>query len=327
MRRILLLVFCAAAALLSCDEAFDPQGEFTERSVLFCVMKGSVLGPGFQRAVLTRTVPGRELLGPSGGFTFPVIQGAQITLYSGTAEYLLVETLDTIKIGTPEQVVQFTYSAPSVSLKPSDFTSIGAILPDGRILSASTRVPPYLYFDLSYRFPHGFTTDVNPLNRGTTWTFSWEAPDGLLHFPELLLAYSVLRADSTRTFRAVPIPQRILVQGGVELPVYPQPTFDQSCGFDYATIDSVFARLAVSEGEFLELVVHSLRFAVVTFDSPLAQYYMSIHGSLDPYSIRIDETVYSNISGGIGVFGTSVESAFAYEVDTDYVESFGYVKN
>jgi hypothetical protein len=38
-------------------------------------------------------------------------------------------------------------------------------------------------------------------------------------------------------------------------------------------------------------------------NSDLAAYYSSLNGFLDEYSVRLDEQVYSNINGGIGIFG------------------------
>ena len=327
MNRVMILVFGVALCAFSCDDAFDPHGEFVERPVLYCVMKVPAFGLSSQRAMLTRTVPGREMLVSPDGFSSPFISGAQIILRAGIQDVVLQESLDTLHIGTPEQLIQLMYEAPAVSLRPTDGVSIQALLPDGRTLSASTTVPPYLYFELSYQFPHGFTTDINPLTRGTVWTFSWNAPNGMLHFPELSLIYSVLRTDSSTTYRVHPMPQQFLTVNGAEIPAYPQPTYEQSCGFEFAAIDSVFARLGREEGEYLQLAIQSLRFSVVTFDVHLGRFYTSVRGTLDPYSIRIDQTVYSNVNGGIGILGTYVESTLGLDIDQQYIESFGYVKN
>jgi len=327
MNRVVIFVFCAALSAFSCDDAFDPHGEFVERPVLYCVMKAPAFGLSYQRAMLTRTVPGREMLVSPDGFSSPFISGAQIILRAGNQDIVLQESLDTLHMGTPEQLIQLMYEAPAVPLRPTDGVTIQALLPDGRILSASTTVPSYLYFELSYHFPHGFTTDINPLTRGTVWTFRWKAPNGVLHFPELSLIYRVLRTDSSTTYRMHRIPQQFLSVSGAEIPAYPQPTYEQSCGFEFAAIDSVFARLGREEGDYLQLAIQSLRISVVTFDVHLARFYTSVHGTLDPYSIRIDQTLYSNINGGIGIFGTYVESTLEIDVDQQYVESFGYVKN
>ncbi len=327
MRRLLVFLCCAALLVVSCDEAFDPHGEFVERPVMYCVMEVNGIFSLSQEAILSHTVPGKELLHPAGVGSQPFIRGAEVILTTTTADVELVETVERTNVGTPEQAVWVSYRASRVPVKPSQPTSITATLPDGRVLRASTVAPPYLYFELSYRYPHGFTTAINPLTRGLVWTFSWAAPEGLLHIPELTLLYSVLRADSSVAYRARQIPQRTVIVGGDENPVYPQPMFERSVGFEFAAIDSVFARLGREEGDYREIRIQSLRMSVLTYDAPLGRFFTSVHGALDPYSIRVDQTVYSNISGGIGVFGTYLVSSLDIDVDTEYAESFGYVKN
>ena len=321
MRRTLLIPPLALAILLACDDAFDPHGEFTERPVLYCVMTS---GPA--RAMLTRTVPSKNLLVDADGFASPVIRGAEISLSMGPARFRLTESLDTLNAGTPEQLIQLTYRNSYVYLLRTEAISFNALLPDGRVLAASTKVPGPLYFERSYEFPHGFTTAISPENRGTTWTFSWESTDGHLYFPEILLNYVGYRTDGTTALRSVPIPQRMLLEGGREVPAYPQPTYEGSCGFDFQAFDFVLARLALTESEFRQIGIRTLVFRVTTYDVPLARFYTSAHGAMDPYSIRIDETVYSNVSGGIGVFGTYVVDSLEQDVDEAYIESFGYVK-
>jgi hypothetical protein len=49
-----------------------------------------------------------------------------------------------------------------------------------------------------------------------------------------------------------------------------------------------------------------------------------VNGYLDRYSVRTDERVYSNINGGIGIFGSRMDSDYSYPMDRKYVESFGY---
>jgi len=319
-----ILSIALLGATISCDDAFDPHGEFIERPVLYCVMEGNLVGMTSQSALLEKTVPGKDFRVYSDSLSSPAIRGATLILRAQGTAYVFAETLVTIWPGTPQEALQLRYATRAIWLKPTDHARIEATLPNGRVLTASTTVPPYLYFEQSYKFPHGFTTAINPLTRGSTWIFTWEAPEGLLYFPELTLYYSVQRDDTTMIERSVRIPRRTVASGDGGTSVYPSATFERLCDFDYTAIDSVFAGLGRDEEEFHKLVIHSLNFSVTTYDAPLARYYTSVHGSMDPYSIRIDEMVYSNISGGIGVLGTYVVSRASYAVDEDYIESFGY---
>ena len=73
-----------------------------------------------------------------------------------------------------------------------------------------------------------------------------------------------------------------------------------------------------------EITVTRIVFGLTEFDFPLSRYYASVNGSLDRYSVRTDESVYSNIDGGIGIFGSTMSSEYSFPVDKKYVESFGY---
>ena len=83
---------------------------------------------------------------------------------------------------------------------------------------------------------------------------------------------------------------------------------------------------AISEGDSdkSRYEVLGFDFDLVEFDFALSRYYASINGSLDQLSIRLDETVYSNIAHGYGVFGTSMANSMLFPVNATYAASFGY---
>ena len=62
----------------------------------------------------------------------------------------------------------------------------------------------------------------------------------------------------------------------------------------------------------------------MTYDPHLSRYYTSLYGNANDYSIRTDPAFYSNINGGIGIFGSQTLSSFDYLFDLLYVRSFGY---
>ena len=66
-------------------------------------------------------------------------------------------------------------------------------------------------------------------------------------------------------------------------------------------------------------------FSLYQFDDALSKYYSSVHGSLDDYSIRVDQSVYTNISGGLGIFGCRALTANSWKMNSAYAHSFGYL--
>jgi len=56
----------------------------------------------------------------------------------------------------------------------------------------------------------------------------------------------------------------------------------------------------------------------------LSKYYNSTNRSLDTYSVKLNETDYSNITNGYGIFGAYVRKYAGIRFTHAYIESFGY---
>ena len=84
------------------------------------------------------------------------------------------------------------------------------------------------------------------------------------------------------------------------------------------------AQISVSEPDKTLFKVGYPSFELITLEGNLANYYSISNGYLDDVSIRLDEGEYSNIKGGLGIFGASNYNKTTYTFDEDYVLSFGY---
>ena len=66
----------------------------------------------------------------------------------------------------------------------------------------------------------------------------------------------------------------------------------------------------------------SIIFELVEMDLPLSKYYESIHGGIDSYSISLDQFTYSNITGGLGIFGSRRIISNNWSLDPNYIILF-----
>ena len=105
---------------------------------------------------------------------------------------------------------------------------------------------------------------------------------------------------------------------------YPGYTYDSSVSYDYSAIDTAMARISQGDTSKSSYIFRYIYFSVMDFDEELSKYYSSAHGSLDAYSIRLDESVYSNIKGGIGIFGSKHAVGTFWSLDPNYIHQFGY---
>ncbi len=63
---------------------------------------------------------------------------------------------------------------------------------------------------------------------------------------------------------------------------------------------------------------------LLIFDQFLAGYISTTNGFLDNLSIRLDEPNYTNISGGLGIFGAYQYNDFQITLSNDYLSNLGY---
>ena len=101
-------------------------------------------------------------------------------------------------------------------------------------------------------------------------------------------------------------------------------SFEKSISFEYDAIDSVIAGIGAGKPDKSKIMLHFITMSLLEFNSDLTYYYSSIHGFLDRFSIRLDESTYTNVVGGIGVFGTTTQLNEKMYFHPDYPGIFGY---
>jgi hypothetical protein len=120
------------------------------------------------------------------------------------------------------------------------------------------------------------------------------------------------------------VPSRYrVVNKQVEI-IYPQIGINRWMTFDYAAIDSTLKKISDGIEEKSTFRILRAEVRLLVYDTNLAKYYSSVNGYLDRYSVRLDENVFTNINGGLGVFGAYMLTKEILLFDLDYVASFGY---
>jgi hypothetical protein len=309
-----------------CEEPFNPKVPARDEYVLQCFIEATLGRPSSTAIALLARVYDVDGFDPSVNTTDPSVAGAAMTMTLNGQVYPMMDTLrfnpDSLRYGSKQLYYRGRVPRPA----PSDHISISARLPDGRTLNAQTDAPPIRGFQSSFDFPNGITTKMNFPPDVKNWVLSWDngtAIDPHLFFPQLVINYTKTE-DSVEVPGTVVVPQKYLAGMNGSTPLYPSYTMETSLVFEFAAIDSAMASISAGDPQKGKYGVHTVWFVVMEYDTPLSKYYSSVHGSLDQFSIRVDQPVYSNIGGGIGIFGTFYVNRAQYIFDQTYVTSFGY---
>ncbi|MBI3110993.1 MAG: DUF4249 family protein [Ignavibacteriales bacterium] len=319
---LLLLVF----SVIGCEEPFSPKVALNDEYVLQCFVEGD-----FGRVVtpvnlLLAKVYDVEGLNPWLNTNDPSVLGAEVSFSINEKAYSLAMAVRPSKDSTRYGPEERYYVARIPKPEPYNVLTVVAKLPTGKVLRAQTTVPKARAFNSSYPFARGITTGVN-LPPGTRdWTIDWEdyePTEGHLFFPRLMIGYTKSVGDAEQGY-TITVPARYIQSKDGPVPVYHTYSTQKFCSFDFPAIDSAMASISADDPKKISYAVSSALLEVIEFDAPLSKYFSSMGGSLDPFSIRVNQTVYSNINGGTGIFGSYFTNKAYFDFNPDYVRSFGY---
>jgi hypothetical protein len=323
MKKVISLTFIITAVFLnySCEENFSPKGDFQQKYILSCVIRSDTT---LQTATISRSynVNGYD---PYTNKEDPFLKNAFIRIWAGDNVYFMkdssIQRTDTSRYKGP---LHFFYLD---NFEPGSAASleIEAILPDGKTLRANTSLPE----PVNWNYTNIDTTDTNafriPSLSHDYFSYAWFQGSTLgWYLPRLILVYAKI-VSGTEERHEVLVPEKYEDNGNGIGPVYPSPTKNTIASFQNSALDSVFRQISAGDPVKSHYKIYGLVLELLVFDDNLSKYYSVTNGFLDDYTIRLDEIDYTNVEGGLGIFGSYVKQKRGSKIATEYINSFGYV--
>lgn len=322
MRKIIYLSLITLISLisLSCEEDFTPKTTFKEQYILNCILNASA-NVTTQVATLYKNY-NMEGFDPYTNKIDPALIGADIKLYYKGVTYTFRDTTMVRTDTSRYNDLKSFYVVTGIKFKSGDSVKIVATLKNGVVLSSAIKIPPTYLFKVNK-----YTIDpTTPTDIGNMWGIGWETNDySLLFSPRFIFNYYKKINGKDVAFKKE-IPMRYLLKDNAYVPFYPPISKTSSITFDYAVFDSLMTQISADEPDKNLFKIGYTTFQLITLEENLASYYSISNGYMDDVSIRLDEGEFSNIKGGLGVFGAYVLSSSGYSFDDDYIYSFGYLK-
>lgn len=313
-------------SIYGCEENFSPKTEKKEALFLYSFLKANDApppAPAIKQVVVITKVYDVDGFDPMLNTIDPTIKDALVSLTIDNQLNTL--TLDSVATDYQNRTQQYFYSTYA-SVQSYDSLIVSAKLSNGKTLTGKTRSPKYLNFEFSYPYNHGFTTNLNQVIPVYSWTITWYNNNPMhLLFPRMLIKYQQ-NINGTKVTKSIVVPTSMIDRNGAKEPYYTEYMKSNSVSYNFDAVDYAMTKLSEGNPNKSDYTLLGLYFDIVELDLPLTNYYSATNGYLDAYSIRSDANIYSNISGGYGVFGSMFTSSFYKELDKTYVESFGYQK-
>lgn len=313
--KLLSYIFCITLFTYSCSDSFNPLGEFKEDYVLTCILKSD---SSFQIATLSHSYRG-EGNDPASNTEDPSIIGADIRVWLGDSVYIFHDSstarTEPSRYDTP---FHFYYNN-NFSVAPYENFEIEAVLQDGRRLKASSRSPGSISFNSE-------SDVIIPAVGSNLVRFFWDLQDeGMFFSPQLAIRYRQNENGNTvEKIKIIPIEYK--QQNGELIPVYPKPSYKTNVNYQLDAITKALEEISETDPEKGNFSIYEKPiFTLFAFDLNLSRYVSSTNQAFDDLTVTVNEADFTNIEGGLGVFGSYVNKTYEDIIFQEiYIESFGY---
>ncbi|MFZ1281202.1 MAG: hypothetical protein WAR59_10210, partial [Ignavibacteriaceae bacterium] len=118
----------------------------------------------------------------------------------------------------------------------------------------------------------------------------------------------------------------IITFDGITTPFYPKTGKSASFVYNLDAISWYLQSFSDSLSNSNAVTIHqSIEVEIITFDREVSRYISVSNSSTDNLSIRFDEGEYTNISGGLGIFGSQISTKYSrLKFLESYVSSFNF---
>lgn len=307
--KIFLLV-TAFFLLASCEKSLNTSADFRERYVLTSIID---CNKNEQFAFITKTYD-HSITGinPNGETVF--VKGADVKMWYDYNVYALKDTV----LENPNLKEKNRYAINGLNPDGDRFIEIEALLPNNLLLSSITKIPPAQNIAIE-------ETNIDELSKShvNSLNMRWKNIGNYIYEPKLVVQY-YSHIDSTTGIVEKVIPLDILIGQNETTFVFPQPSNISNISYEKSAVDYIFRELSKNDPNKSNYVIIGLELQIRVYDENLTAYYSSTNQFLDQFSISLDSQLYSNIDGGLGIFGSFITRKIFLKLDENYVKKFGY---
>jgi hypothetical protein len=302
--RASLIIATLALVQWACESVFDPHGPYEERPVVYGILSRAT-DAQYVRVYTTYNAPGAAQQ------SVDLAHEAVVTLFGDGTSWVLrdttIERQDQTRSTTP---IEAKVLSPFVPSGGAEYR-LSVQLPSGLTVEATAVVPASGFLSVLNEYvltqPTVFTDDIS--------VFLQIAPTTRGFLVRFFIEIEIDATGGGRERKRVEVPQAIRYSSVTQQfePHYPRltrrttPEGGRTPGREFFDFQNQAYRLmlrsVMEEHAHLNPVLRRAVFVLIQSDANLYTYFNIVNGFQDEYSIRTDLPDFSNIQGGVGVFG------------------------
>jgi hypothetical protein len=313
--RKLLFLILISVFILSCDEDFNPYGDFIERYAFTCILKSD---ENFQTATLFRSYR-PDGFDPYSYTTDPSVRGADIRVRYNDSVFVFkdssVTRLDTTRYKT---LFSFYYN-DQFQIGNRKTIELEVLLPDGRRLHSSSFTPAKINFEDK--------SDISvPAGAKNFIQIFWRSIDeGTFFLPKLMIRYKQnINGEIVNKLKNVPL--RYINQEGESVPVFPSASSLLTVVYDLNALTRSLHEISEGDPQKQNYSIYqNLAFQLIAYDIPTTKYISSTGSTIDDLTVNVGVADFTNIEGGFGLFGSYYKGDYTrLRFLQSFIDTFGY---
>jgi hypothetical protein len=315
MKKKILFVLVSLLFFISCDKNFSPYGEFKDKYIFTSIIRSDST---LQVATLFHNYK------PDGydPYTYTEdsqVKGADIRVLYDDSVFVFRDS-SVARIDTSRYHFPFSfYYNNKFKVAPKKPIEVEVLLQNGKRLRAASVIPADI------RFQDKSAVIVPPVGSNFIQFFWDDQGEGIYFKPYLAVRYKV-NENGNIVEKEKEIPLRFVEQNGEFKPIYPTALNLAIVSYQQDAVDRILQEISADDPNKSNYSIYQkIKFTVAAYDLPLSRYVSSTGKSLDDLTVTIDVADYSNIDGGLGIFGTFVKKNYdKIKFYDQYINSFGY---
>ena len=294
----------------SCNEDLNPFGDHKEVYVLNCVLKNNV---DFQSAYLSQGYF-VDNFDPYSDTLDHTINNSHVRIWFNDSVKIFSDT-SFYSVSSNSNVTSYFHN--EFSLLPDTDYEIEAVFNNGRKLRAKTKTPKKILF-------LNTSTPIIPPEQKNTVSVKWNSKDQQLYMASRFTFIYFKKENGVQVRYEKEVPRTITNSGGKIEPFYPEPSYSSGITVQMDAFDFALREISEDDPDKTNYTILAFILEVLIYDRNLTAYYAAKTELGEGFSISVNESDYTNIEGGKGIFGSFIKQRKAIKFSHDYIRSFGY---
>ncbi len=313
MKKLYIALMFLSIILFSCENNFDPYADFRDIYNLTLVLRSDT---DMQVAVLSKSYR-PDGVDPYDYTEDSSIKNAEIKVWYNDSVYFFKDS-SVVRSDSSRYNFPFSfYYNNNFKVANNKAIEVEALLPNGRRLTATSKTPGEVVFN------NQSEVLIPPVDNDLI-IIDWNSlGEGTFYVPYLGIRY-IQKVNGVNVEKVAEVP--LLYYQESNESVFPIASNKTYAIYSLEAVTHTLNAISSQDPEKNNFSVYKkLKFDLIGYDQNLSRYVSSTSKSLDDLTVSINPAEYTNIEGGLGIFGSYTKSNYTrLRFDENYITSFGY---